>query len=253
MSDLTARTGARPGRLRVTLATARRVAAQLRRDPPTLALLLAVPPGLIALVRYLFDPAVFDRLGAALLGVVPFVVMFAVTAVAMLRERTTGTLERLMVTPAGRLDLLAGYALTFGAVALVQAGVLVAVATGPLDLELARGAGLLLTVAVLNGLLGMALGLCLSTVARTEFQVGQLMPAFVLPQLLLSGLFGPRDDMATPLRLVSDVLPLTYAVHLGQHLALGTGGQTARDLTVLTAATAAALALAAATLRRRTA
>jgi len=247
------RATARPRRLRVALATARRVAAQLRRDPPTIALLLVVPPALVALVRYLFDPAVFDRLGAALLGVVPFIVMFAVTAVAMLRERTTGTLERLMVTPAGRLDILAGYALTFGAVALVQAGVLVAVATGPLDLQLTGGVGLLVAVAVLDGLLGMALGLCVSTFARTEFQVGQLMPAFVLPQLLLSGLFGPREDMAAPLHLVSGALPLTYAVNLGHQLALGTpGGHTGRDLTVLAAATLAALALAAATLRRRT-
>jgi ABC-2 type transport system permease protein len=244
---------ARPGRRAVTLATARRVAAQLRRDPPTLALLLVVPPALVALVRYLVAPVVVDRLGAALLGVVPVIVMFAVTAVAMLRERTTGTLERLMVSPAGRLDVLAGYALTFGAVTLVQVGVLVAVATGALDLPLAGGVGLLLTVAVLDGLLGTALGLCVSTVARTEFQVGQLMPAFVLPQLLLSGLFGPRDQMAAPLHLLSEALPLTYAVNLGQHLALDTpGGDTARDLAVLATATLLALALAAVTLRRRT-
>ena len=248
------RTLARPSSPRVTSATARRVAAQLRRDPATLALLLVVPPALVALVRYLFDPVVFHRLGAALLGVVPFIVMFAVTAVAMLRERTTGTLERLMVTPAGRLDLLAGYALTFGVVTLAQAGVLVAVATGMLGLQLDGAAGLLLAVAVLDGLLGMALGLCVSTLARTEFQVGQLMPAFVLPQLLLSGLFGPREDMAAPLRLISDALPLTYAVNLGRHLAVDApaGSHTARDLVVLSAAALTALVLAAGTLRRRT-
>jgi len=240
--------------LRVTLATAGRVAAQLRRDLPTVALLVVVPPALVTLVRYLFDEAVFDRLGAALLGVVPFIVMFAVTAVAMLRERTTGTLERLMVTPAGRLDILAGYALTFGAVALVQAAVLVATARGLLGLRLAGGLWLLLLVAVLDGLLGMALGLFLSTFARTEFQVGQLMPAFVLPQLLLSGLFGPRADMAGPLRLVSDALPLTYAVDLGRHITLDARltDDVARDVVVLTAAVVLALVLAAGTLRRRT-
>jgi ABC-2 type transport system permease protein len=241
--------------LSITLATARRVAAQLRRDPPTLALLLLVPPLLVTLMRYLFGDVVFDALGAALLGVVPFVVMFAVTAVAMLRERTTGTLERLMVTPAGRLDLLAGYALTFGAVALLQAGVLVATATGLLGLRLDRGVELLLTVAVLDGLLGMALGLFLSTFARTEFQVGQLMPAFVLPQLLLSGLFGPRAAMAAPLRAVSDALPLTYAVDLGQQIAGGTVvvGDVVRDVVILAAAVLLAVVLAGATLRRRTA
>jgi ABC-2 type transport system permease protein len=241
--------------VRITLATARRVAAQLRRDPPTLGLLLVVPSLLVALMRYLFGDVVFNALGASLLGVVPFIVMFAVTAVAMLRERTTGTLERLMVTPAGRLDLLAGYALTFGLVALAQAAVLVVTATGLLGLRLDGGTGLLLTVAVLDGLLGMALGLFLSTFARTEFQVGQLMPAFVLPQLLLSGLFGPREEMAGPLRAVSDVLPLTYAVDLGQQITGGAGvtGDVVRDIAILTAAVLVAVALAATTLRRRTA
>jgi ABC-2 type transport system permease protein len=240
---------------RVTLATARRVTAQLRRDPPTIALLVLVPVLLVTLLRYLFGERVFDMLGAAMLGVVPFIVMFAVTAVAMLRERTTGTLERLMVTPAGRGDILAGYALTFGAVALVQAAVLVATASWLLGLRVTGSLWLLLVVAVLDGLLGMALGLFLSTFTRTEFQVGQLMPAFVLPQLLLSGLFGARETMAAPLRLASDVLPLSYAVDLGRHIALDahvTGG-VARDLTILTAAVVVALVLAATTLRRRTA
>jgi ABC-2 type transport system permease protein len=240
---------------RVTLATARRVTAQLRRDPPTIALLVLVPVLLVTLLRYLFGERVFDMLGAAMLGVVPFIVMFAVTAVAMLRERTTGTLERLMVTPAGRGDILAGYALTFGAVALVQAAVLVATASWLLGLRVTGSLWLLLVVAVLDGLLGMALGLFLSTFTRTEFQVGQLMPAFVLPQLLLSGLFGARETMAAPLRLASDVLPLSYAVDLGRHIALDahvTGG-VAHDLTILTAAVVVALILAATTLRRRTA
>jgi ABC-2 type transport system permease protein len=160
-----------------------------------------------------------------------------------------------MVTPAGRLDVLGGYSVTFGVVALVQSAVLVAVATGPLGLRLAGGVALLLAVAVLNGLLGMALGLFLSTFARTEFQVGQLMPAFVLPQLLLSGLFGPREAMAPPLRLVSDLLPLTYAVDLGQTIAVDAAvtGDVVRDVVILAAAVVLALVLAASTLRRQTA
>jgi ABC-2 type transport system permease protein len=240
---------------RVTLATARRVASQLRHDPATLALLLLVPPLLVALMRYLFGALVFDLLGAALLGVVPFIVMFAVTAVAMLRERTTGTLERLMVMPAGRLDILGGYALAFGTVALVQSAVLVLTARGLLGLRLAGGVGLLLAVAVLDGLLGMALGLFLSTFARTEFQVGQLMPAFVLPQLLLSGIFGATSAMVAPLRRVSQALPLTYAVDLGRRLAVDgrLTGVMARDLAILVVAVVLALALAAASLRRQTA
>lgn len=242
-------------RPRVTLATARRVAAQLRHDPPTLGLLLIVPAALVTLTRHLFGEAVFDRLGPALIGVVPFIVMFAVTAVAMLRERTTGTLERLLVMPIGRGDILGGYALAFGAVALLQAAVLVATARGLLGLGLGSGEVLLFVVAVLNGLLGMALGLFLSTFARTEFQVGQLMPAFVLPQLLLSGLFGPRSEMAAPLHAVSDALPLTYAVEVGQRLSVDAGltAVIVRDLAILAAAVVVALALAAVSLRRTTA
>lgn len=239
----------------ITAATAHRVAAQLRRDPGTLLLLLVVPAVLMTLFRFLFSEAVFDRIGASLLGVFPFTIMFAVTAVTTLRERTTGTLERLLAMPAGRLDLLGGYALTFGAVALAQSGVLVALSLGPLGLSLSGSAGLLVLVAVLDGLLGMALGLFVSVFARTEFQVGQLMPAFVLPQLLLSGVFGPRGDMASVLRWISDALPLTYAVDAGQRLTTGEGlsGLMIRDLAILAGATVTALALGAATLRRHSA
>jgi ABC transporter DrrB family efflux protein len=238
----------------VTAATARRVTTQLRRDPGTLVLLLVVPAGLMTLFRFLFVQTVFDRLGACLLGVFPFTIMFAVTAVTTLRERTAGTLERLLAMPAGKLDLLVGYAVTFGGIALVQAGLLVALSVGPLGLDLAGGTSLLVLVAVLDGLLGMALGLFVSVFARTEFQVGQLMPAFVLPQLLLSGVFGPRTDMAPVLHVISDALPLTYAVDAGQRLAAAEGltGWIVRDLAVLAGAAVGALALGAATLRRHT-
>lgn len=239
---------------RVIWATARRVSAQLRHDPGTLALLVVVPCMLLTLFRYLFTEPTFDRVGAALLCVFPFTVMFAVTAVVTLRERTAGTLERLLAMPAGKLDLLAGYALTFGAIALVQAVLLSAVAFGPLDLDVNGSPTLLFAIAVLDGLLGMALGLFVSVFARTEFQVGQLMPAFILPQLLLSGLFGPRTDMATPLRWISDALPVSYAVDAAGRLTAGEGltGAIGHDLAVLTGATVLALVLGAATLRRKT-
>jgi ABC-2 type transport system permease protein len=238
----------------ITAATSRRVAAQLWRDPGTLALLLVVPAVLMALVRFLFTDAVFDRLGASLVGVFPFTIMFAVTAVTMLRERTGGTLERLLAMPAGRLDLLAGYAVTFAGIGLLQAGLLVTLSIGPLGLDLPGGTGLLIVIAVLDGLLGMALGLFVSVFARTEFQVGQLMPAFVLPQLLLSGVFGPRSDMAAPLRWISDALPLTYAVDAGRRVTEDEGltGLMVRDLAVLAGASVIALVAGAATLRRQT-
>jgi ABC-2 type transport system permease protein len=240
---------------RITLATARRVLTQLRRDPRTIALLLVAPCVLMALVEARFAAAQFDRLGAPLLGVIPFVVMFAVTANATLRERTVGTLERLLALPLAKLDLLLGYAVAFSTAALVQVGLVVVLALGPLGLDIAGSTWLLLVIAVLSGLVGVALGLFLSAFATTEYQVGQFMPAVVLPQLLLSGLFGPRDEIVAPLRWLSVAFPLTAVVDALQRVTAGEGltGAMWRDLAFLVGSGALALTLGAATLRRQTA
>ena len=184
---------------RVTWATAVRVLQQLRRDPRTLALLLLVPPLLITLFRYVFDgqPQVFDRVGGPMVGLFPFITMFVVTSIAMLRERTTGTLERLMTLPLAKLDLLLGYGIAFGIMATVQACITSAVAFGLLGLDVQGQIWVVIVLAVLNAILGMALGLFASAFARTEFQAVQFMPAFVVPQILLCGLIVPRAEMAT--------------------------------------------------------
>lgn len=236
-------------------ATTRRILRQLRHDPRTVALLLLVPVLLVVLLRYMFDSAAaFDRVAPALLGIFPFVVMFLVTSVTTLRERTSGTLERLMTMPLSKLDLLTGYACAFGLLAVVQALAVTGVSLRPLGLTVSGSTGLLLTVAVLDALLGTALGLFVSAFARTEFQAVQFMPAVVFPQLLLCGLFVPRAHMAQPLRWASDVLPLSYAVDALDRAAAGTTGTAdlVRDLSVIAGSALAALALAAATLRRRT-
>ena len=137
---------------RVTLATARRVLWQLRRDHRTLAMLLLIPPLLLTLLRFVYDadPRVFDRVGGPLLALFPFITMFLVTSVAMLRERTSGTLERLLTTPLGKGDLLFGYALAFGALAVVQTAICSAVALGPLGLDMAADPWLVALLAVLD-------------------------------------------------------------------------------------------------------
>ncbi|WP_129336207.1 ABC transporter permease [Cellulomonas endophytica] len=239
-----------------TRATARRVAAQLQGDHRTLGLLLVVPLVLLTLLRYVLDAGdAFDRVGAPLLALFPFISMFLVTSVAMLRERGSGTLERLLALPVGRADLLGGYALAFGGVAVVQTLLASALAVGPLGLDVAGPTALLVALAVLDALLGTALGLLLSAFARTEFQAVQFLPAVVLPQLLLCGLFAPREGMAAPLRLLSDVLPLSYAVEGMQQVARSAEvtGTFVRDVVVVAACTVVALVLGAATLRRRTA
>ena len=242
---------------RIALATAARVLLQLRRDPRTIALLLAVPCLLEVLLRYVLDgqPAAFQRIGSPLLGIFPFISMFLVTAITMLRERTTGTLERLMSMPLAKIDLLLGYGMAFGAVAAVQAALTSAVAFGVLDLHVAGSEAAVAGLAIANAVLGMSLGLFVSAFATTEFQAVQFLPAVVFPQLLLCGLLVPRDDMAGILQSVSDVMPLTYAYDgLSRVTTLGGfDSTTVRDLVVVIAVTLLALALGATTLRRRTA
>jgi ABC-2 type transport system permease protein len=241
---------------RRTLAVAARVLTQVRRDPRTLGMLLLVPALLMVLLWWMFhdEPiSSFDRLGPALLAIFPFVVMFLVTSVTTLRERSGGTLERLLAMPLGRLDLLLGYAIAFGLLAAVQSLVAVGVSVGLLGLDISGSVPMLGVVAVVDAILGTALGLFVSAFARTEFQAVQFMPVVVVPQILLCGLFVDRDDLPRLLGGVSDVLPLSYAVDAMQHLvASSAAGTVWRDVAVVAGFVVAGLALGALTLRRRT-
>jgi ABC-2 type transport system permease protein len=240
----------------LAIATAGRVLAQLRHDPRTVAQLLLVPCLLMTFLRLIYDntAAGFQAVGAPLLALFPLITMFLVTSVALLRERTTGTLERLLTTRLGRLDLLAGYGLAFGLVAVLQALLGCAVALGPLGLELAGGAGLVVVLCVAVALLGMGLGLLASAFAATEFQVVQFMPAFVLPQLLLCGLLVPRERMPALLEAISAALPMSYAVDGMKALRdSADAGPVAGDVAIVLAFALGAVALGALTLRRRTA
>jgi ABC-2 type transport system permease protein len=253
-----------PSRLspRLTAATTLRVLRQLRHDHRTIAMMLALPSLLLGLLYLLWkdlptvpgQPSTFDRVGLTMLGIFPFVVMFLVTSIAMLRERTSGTLERLLTTPLSRLDLLLGYGLAFGLAAAAQAVITVTVATTLYDLEVAGSVSLVVLIAVVDAVLGVALGLLASAFARSEFQAVQFMPVIVLPQFFLCGLLVPREQMAGWLQAISDVLPLTYAVQALQEVGASTTptGTMWASLAVVAGAALLALALAAATLRRRT-
>lgn len=240
---------------RVTGAVALRVLAQLRRDPRTIALVIGVPCLLETLLEQLFAgrSEIFQHVGAPLLGLFPFVTMFLVTSITMLRERVTGTLERLMTLPLGKLDLLAGYGIAFALLAAVQAGVVSALTFGLLGLDVAGPRSVVVALAVANAVLGTALGLFASAFAQTEFQAVQFMPAIVLPQILLCGLFVARGSMADWLRVLSDAMPLTYAYDALAHTAANTlDARFAVDVAVVSGCIVLALALGAATLRRRT-
>jgi len=239
-----------------TLAVTARVLTQVRRDHRTLAMLLVVPCLLITLLWWMFDELpgnTFDRFGPGLLALFPFIVMFVVTSVTTLRERSSGTLERLLAMPMAKLDFLLGYAVAFGLLAAVQSVLAVAVSVWLLDLDVNGPVWLLGVVAVGDAVLGAALGLFVSAFATTEFQAVQFMPLFVLPQVLLCGLFVPRGVMPDVLEVISDVLPLSYAVDAMTELVgdADTGAVWA-DVGVVLAFALVALALGAATLRRRT-
>ncbi len=241
----------------ITLAVAGRVLTQIRRDHRTLAMLLVLPCLLITLLWWMFEDLpgdAFDRLGPGLLAIFPFIVMFLVTSVTTLRERSSGTLERLLAMPMGKLDFLLGYAVAFGAIAAAQSAVAVAVSVGLLGLDVNGPVWLLGLVAVVDAVLGTALGLFVSAFAATEFQAVQFMPLVVVPQILLCGLFVGRESLPPVLEAIAAVLPLSYAVDAMQEL-VGAADQSVvwGDVGVVLGFALAGLALGAATLRRRTA
>jgi ABC-2 type transport system permease protein len=241
--------------LTLTAATGGRVLRQVRHDPRTIGLLVVVPCVLLGMLAWIYaDTPVFDSIGAPLLGIFPFVVMFLVTSIATLRERRTGTLERLLTLPLGKGDLLGGYALAFGALAALQAVVATGFSILVLGLDVAGSSWLLLLVAVVDAVLGTALGLFLSAFAATEFQAVQFLPAFVLPQFLVCGLLVPRDQLPAALHAFSAVLPLSYAVDAMRTITTDASGTSdvLADLGIVLAFAVAALAAGAATLRRRT-
>jgi ABC-2 type transport system permease protein len=238
----------------ITFATAKRVLNQLRHDHRTVAIMLVFPAILMIVLRYVFDShEKFDSIAPALLGIFPFTVMFLVTSVTTLRERRSGTLERLMTMPIGRLDFLLGYGIAFGVMALAQVAIVSAVTLTWLGLDIEGPLWVLLVIAALDALLGTTLGLAVSAFARTEFQAVQFLPVVALPQVLLCGLFTARDQMAQLLEWTSNVLPLTYAVDAMQRVTMQSevSGKLWRDLVIVAGASLLALMLGAATLRRK--
>ncbi|BDI22867.1 ABC transporter permease [Herbiconiux sp. L3-i23] len=241
---------------RLTLATAVRILRQIAHDPRTIALLLVVPSLLVGLMAWIFEETpVFQQVGPAVLGLFPFIVMFLVTSITTLRERREGTLERLLTMPIGKGDIIGGYTIAFGLLAVAQSLVAVGYAVWVCGLEVAGDPWLLVLVAVVDSLLGTTLGLFASAFAATEFQVVQFMPALVFPQVLLGGIIVPREDMPDVLHAISDWLPLSHAIDALDLVSTEADatGDVLRELAIVAAFAVVAVVLAAVTLRRRTA
>jgi len=241
--------------LRATSATAGRILQQLLHDKRTIALMFLAPTVLMSLLAWVFsnNDRMFNSIAPALLGVFPFVIMFLITSITTLRERTGGTLERLMTMRISKADIIVGYALAFGIFGIVQSIITSSVAIYWLGMDVAGPQWFVIVVAIADTLLGVALGLLASAFARTEFQAVQFMPAFIFPQLIVCGLFVPLAQLPDALNTAAYWLPLTYAVDAlnGVVTNVDITGDMWRDIWVVCCFIIAALALASLTLRRR--
>lgn len=242
-----------------TISVTGRVLTQLRRDPRTLILVFAVPALLMALLYWiLIDTPLFDHIAHAIFALFPFLVMFMVASIATLRERRSGALERTLTMPVSRGALIAGYALAFALVSLVQTLITVVVCVAWLGVEVEGSLGTFFAIALLDALVGTAAGLTASAFAQTEFQVVQFVPAVVVPQFLICGLLVPRADMPRILEVISAAMPVTYAVDAMQSLggvpdqAAFPQGNIGIDAAILLAVCVVLLGVASLSLRRRT-
>lgn len=225
-------------------------------------MILVVPSAVITLMYFMFGNvpsfpgkvSPFQTTCLILLGLFPLFVMFLITSITMQRERASGTLERILTTPLRRLDLLAAYGTAFSIAAAAQATLACVVSFWLLGFDTKGNPIWVFVIAIINAVLGVGLGLLASAFARTEFQAVQFMPVVIVPQLLLAGIIVPRDQMPTWLEWVSNAMPASYALEALQQVNAHTEltDIAIRDIFVVLAFAIAAMALAAATLRRRT-
>ncbi|WP_448418716.1 ABC transporter permease [Mycolicibacter minnesotensis] len=249
--------------MRPYAATTTRILRQLAADRRSVAMILLVPSLVITLMYFMFSdvghppgtPSPFNAACLILLGLFPLFLMFVITAITMQRERASGTLERILTTPLRRLDLLAAYGTAFSIAAVAQAGLTCVVAFWLLGLKTAGNPAWVFAVAISSAVLGVGLGLLCSAFARTEFQSVQFIPVVMVPQLLLAGIIVARSAMPQWLQWVSNAMPASYALEALQQVGANPEltGVAARDIVIVLAFAVTALALAAVTLRRRTA
>jgi ABC-2 type transport system permease protein len=243
-------------------ATTVRILRQLAADRRSSALILLVPVVVITLMYFMFDdvphrpgtPTPFNNACLILVGLFPFFVMFILTSITMQRERASGTLERILATPLRRSELLGAYGTAFSLAAAAQASVMCVVSFWILGFTTAGSPAWVFLVAIVNAILGVALGLLFSAFARTEFQALQFIPLVIVPQLLLAGILVPRAAMPHWLQWISNALPASYALEAVQQVGAHAEptGVAVRDVVAVLAFALGALGLAAATLRRRT-
>jgi ABC-2 type transport system permease protein len=188
-------------------------AAEARGDPVAPGTVPGVDVTRVLLPPGTGRPSTISFAAPALITVFAFLFTFMLTSVAFLRERSSGTLDRLLASPVTRADMLLGYLLGFVGFALIQALLVLGYATLVLDARIAGALWLVLLIMVLLVVGSVNLGITLSFYARNELQVIQFIPLVLLPQVFLGGLFWPVATLWPPLRWLSELFPVTHAVH----------------------------------------
>ena len=237
-----------------TLAIAVRIISQIARDHRSVALIIVAPIIVMSLVGFSFADQrdILNRIAPGLIGVFALFFVFLLTGVSFLRERSQGTLERLLTTPVGRADILAGYLLGFLLFAGIQSLVILLYTIFALRIEYEGSLWQIFVLLFVVTIVAVNLGIFISTFARNEFQVVQFIPIILLPQIFLSGAVLPSEQLPGYFQAIGKVLPLTYAVDGLKALMLEgeTLGGIAQELAVLGAFAIGILVLAAITVRR---
>jgi ABC-2 type transport system permease protein len=193
-----------------------RIIRQFLRDRRTLALIFIVPIILMTLIALSFPESigqgVLSYTAPALLAVLAVFFGFILTGVSFLRERSQGTLERLMASPVSRGELVLGYLFGFLIFAIVQSIIILLFTIYALHVHYRGDLWQIFVMQIISTIGAVNLGILISTYARNEFQVVQFIPLFILPQVFLSGVLWPVEQMPDYLQWVSRFLPLTYAI-----------------------------------------
>lgn len=230
-----------------------RLIRQLVRDRRTMALILIVPLVVMTLIGLSFpEEGILDYIAPAMLAMLAFFFSFLLTGISFLRERSQGTMERLMASPVSRLDIVIGYLLGFFLFALTQTLIVVLFTIYVFDINFQGDLWQILVfqIFVITG--AVTLGIFTSTFARNEFQMVQFIPLIIVPQIFLSGILWSVEQMPEYLQWLSKFMPLTYAVDGLRDIMLNGSSllDVSFELVVLVAFTIATSILAATTLRR---
>lgn len=197
-----------------TRALANKILRQLRHDKRTIALLLVAPIAMMSLFYGVLtngNSDLFNRYGAALIGIIVFFFVFIVGGINLLNEKTSGTLERLLATTIRRRDVIFGYIIGFGILTVCQAVIIVLFNVYVLGISMEGSLLWVIMITLLAAINGLALGMLISTFANSEFQVVQFIPIVILPQIIFSGIFplsGVWESISyfVPLHYVTEAL-----------------------------------------------